>query len=317
VTSAVVLASLALYFAGKDDEEFKKRDAWDRDNFWWFKLPGMEYALRIPKPFEIGAFGTIAERVAEQIFDEEAEGKQFENTLRRMISDTFSLNPMPQMFKPLVDLYSNKDSFTGAPIESAGMERLSKEERKTDNTSPLAMAVSGISNLFLPTKAEMSPVQAEYAIKAYFGWLGGTIAWASKHAMSPFNEGAYPSEQWVAIASGGFIKSLPATQSEYVTSFYENAKGISEAFADMRHYAAIGDSAKVQAILEEKGDKVALAKLYDNTSKQMAKIRQYIRIYTEDTSMSAEDKRENIDRMKLLLIDLAKNAESVRKSMKQ
>ena len=317
VTSAVVLASLALYFAGKDDEEFKKRDAWDRDNFWWFKLPGMEYALRIPKPFEIGAFGTIAERVAEQIFDEEAEGKQFENTLRRMISDTFSLNPMPQMFKPLVDLYSNKDSFTGAPIESAGMERLSKEERKTDNTSPLAMAVSGISNLFLPTKAEMSPVQAEYAIKAYFGWLGGTIAWASKHAMSPFNEGAYPSEKWVDIASVGFIKSLPATQSEYVTSFYENAKGISEAFADMRHYAAIGDSAKVQAILEEKGDKVALAKLYDNTSKQMAKIRQYIRIYTEDTSMSAEDKRENIDRMKLLLIDLAKNAESVRKSMKQ
>ena len=317
VTSAVVLASLALYFAFKDDEEFKKRDAWDRDNFWWFKLPGMEYALRIPKPFEIGAFGTLAERVAEQIFDEGAEGKQFENTLRRMVSDTFALNPMPQMFKPLVDLYSNKDSFTGAPIESAGMERLSKEERKTDNTSPLAIAVSGIANLFLPTKAEMSPVQAEYAVKAYFGWLGGTIAWASKHAMSPFNEGAYPSEKWVDIASVGFIKSLPATQSEYVTSFYENAKEISQAFADMRHYAAIGDSSKVAKILEERGDKVALAKMYDNTSKQMAKVRQYIRLYTEDPTMSSADKRENIDRMKLLLIDLAKNAEDVRKASKQ
>lgn len=317
VTSAVVLASLALYFAFKDDEEFKKRDAWDRDNFWWFKLPGMEYALRIPKPFEIGAFGTLAERVAEQIFDQGAEGKQFEDTLRRMIGDTFSLNPTPQMFKPLVDLYSNKDSFTSAPIESAGMERLSKEERRTDNTSPLALAVSGVANLFLPTKAEMSPVQAEYAIKAYFGWLGGTIAWASKHAMAPFNEGAYPSEKWVDIASVGFVKSLPTTQSEYVTSFYENAKGISEAFADMRHYAAIGDASNVQRLLEEKGDKIALAKTYDNTSKQMAKLRQHIRLVTEDPSMSGADKRENIDRLKLLIIELAKNAEDIRKSTKQ
>ena len=117
------------------------------------------------------------------------------------------------------------------------------------------------------------------------------------------------------IASVGFIKSLPATQSEYVTSFYENAKGISEAYADMRHYAAIGDSAKVQAILEDKGDKIGLAKMYDQTSKQMAKIRQYIRIVTEDPTMSGADKRENIDRSKLLIIELARQAEEIRKSM--
>jgi hypothetical protein len=161
VTGGVILASLALYFAFKDDDEYKKRTDWDRDNFWWFRVPGMDYALRIPKPFEIGAFGTLAERVAEQLFDETSEGKQLENSLRRMIGDTFALNPTPQMFKPLIDLYANKDSFTGAPIESAGMERLSKEERKTDNTSPLAIALSGVSNLFLPTKGEISPVQAD------------------------------------------------------------------------------------------------------------------------------------------------------------
>jgi hypothetical protein len=316
VTTAVCFASLALYFAFKDDEEFKKRDEWDRDNFWWFKLPNMDYAIRIPKPFEVGAFGTMAERVAEQIFDQGSEGKQFEESLKRMLGDTFALNPTPQAFKPLLDLYANKDSFSGSPIESAGMERLSKQERVADTTSPLAVALGGISEI-LPKSMELSPVQADYAIKAYFGWLGGTVAEASHYAVMPFKDGAYPDTKWVDRASIGFVKSLPSNQSKYVTSFYENNKEISQAFADMRHYAAIGQMDKVQQIMEEKGDKVALNKLYDKSSKQMAKIRQQISVVMNDPTMSGAEKRDEIDRMKGLISMLAEQSEEIRKSSKQ
>jgi hypothetical protein len=314
VTSAVCLASLALYFAFKDDEEFKKRDEWDRDNFWWFKLPGMEYALRIPKPFEIGAFGTLVERTAEQIFDQGSEGKQFEQSLNRMITDTFALN-LPQFFKPLVDLYANKDSFTGAPIESAGMERLSKQERATDTTSPLAIALGGLTKIMVPGEG-LSPVQVDYAIKAYFGWLGGTIAETSHYAVMPFKDGAYPDTKWVDKVSVGFIKSLPSNQSKYATAFYENNKEISQAYADMRHYAEIGDSAKVLKILEEKQDKIGLAKFYDKTAKNMAKVRLQIRMITNDTSMDGATKREEIDRLKSLISMMAEQAEDTRKAMK-
>jgi len=311
VTSAVCLASLALYFAFKDDDEFKKRDEWDRDNFWWFKLPGMDYALRIPKPFEIGAFGTLAERTAEQIFDKGAEGKQFEQSLGRMITDTFAFN-LPQFMKPLVDLYANKDSFTGAPIESAGMERLSKQERATDTTSPLAIALGGLSSIG-PGEG-LSPVQVDYAIKAYFGWLGGTIAEASHYAVMPFKQGAYPDTKWVDKVSVGFIKSLPANQSKYATAFYENNKEISQAYADMRHYAEIGDSDKVLKILEEKKDKIALSKFYDKTAKSMAKVRLQIRVIMNDTTMSGAAKREEIDRLKEIISMLAQQAEDTRKA---
>jgi len=314
VTGAVCLASLALYFAFKDDEEFKKRDEWDRDNFWWFKLPGMEYALRIPKPFEIGAFGTLVERTAEQIFDQGSEGKQFEQSLKRMITDTFAVN-LPQFFKPLVDLYANKDSFTGAPIESAGMERLSKQERATDTTSPLAIALGGLTKVMVPGEG-LSPVQVDYAIKAYFGWLGGTIAETSHYAVMPFKDGAYPDTKWVDKVSVGFIKSLPSNQSKYATAFYENNKEISQAYADMRHYAEIGDSAKVLKILEEKQDKIGLAKFYDKTAKNMAKVRLQIRMITNDTSMDGATKREEIDRLKSLISMMAEQAEDTRKAMK-
>jgi hypothetical protein len=314
VTAAVCMASLALYFAFKDDDEFKKRDEWDRDNFWWFRLPGMDYALRIPKPFEIGAFGTLAERTAEQIFDKGAEGKQFEQSLKRMMTDTFAFN-LPQFMKPLVDLYANKDSFTGAPIESAGMERLSKQERATDTTSPLAIALGGLSSVALPGEG-LSPVQVDYAIKAYFGWLGGTIAETSHYAVMPFKQGAYPDTKWVDKVSVGFIKSLPANQAKYVTAFYESNKEISQAYADMRHYAEIGDSDKVLKIIEEKRDKVALAQFYDKTAKSMAKVRLQIRVVTNDTTMSGAAKREEIDRLKEIISMLAKQAEETRKSMK-
>jgi hypothetical protein len=313
VTGAVALASMALYLGFKDDEEYQKREAWDRDNFWWFKLPGMEYAVRIPKPFEIGAFGTIAERTLEQIIDQGSEGKQFGDSLSRMLWDTFSMNPVPQMFKPLVDLYSNKDSFTGAPIESAGMERLSKQERATDSTSPIAKVLGGLTSI---AGEGLSPVQIDYAIKAYFGWLGGTVASVSTYAVAPFKEGAYPDMKWADTVSIGFIKSLPANQSRYVTAFYENNQQINQAFADMKHYAELGESEKVQEIFEKKGDMIALQKMYDKTAKNMANARKQIRVITDDKEMSGADKRDEIDRLKQLISMMAEQAEAARKSMK-
>ena len=320
VTSAVVLASMALYLMFKDDEEFQKREAWDRDNFWWFKLPGMESALRVPKPFEIGAFGTMSERVLEQIIDQGAEGKQFEESFRRMLGDTFALNPVPQVIKPLMDLYANKDSFTGAPIETAGMERLSKQERASDTTSPLAKALGGISSVMATVageKTELSPAQIDYAIKAYLGWLGGTITASSHYAVMPFSKSAYPDHDWTETMSMGFVKSLPATQSRYVTEFYQNSKQISQAYADMRHYAELGEAEKVDEILAEKGDQIALSKSYDKAAKDMAKIRQVISQIRADESMSGAEKKEEIDRLKLLIDEIAKEMETVRKELRE
>jgi hypothetical protein len=315
VSMGVVMASALLYLTFKDDEEYKRRDDWDKDNFWWFRVPGMDFALRVPKPFEIGALGTLVERTLEQILDSGAEGKEFGDALFRMLTNTFAINPTPQIIKPLVDIYANKDSFSGAPIESAGLERLSKQERMTETTTPLGIALGKISSLF-PEKFEISPVQADYLIKGYFGWLGGTIAATSTYATMPFREGEYPDARWMDRASLGLARELPGRGAKYVTAFYDSNKEISQAYADMRHYAQIGDSEKVQQILEEKGDKIRLQKFYDKTAKTMANIRKQIRLVQIDKQMDGAAKKEAIDRMQDMISMLAKQAEDVRKSMK-
>jgi hypothetical protein len=318
MASAISLASILLYGIYKDDEDFQRREGWDRDNFWWFKIG--DTAFRIPKPFEIGALGTIAERTYEQLADQGVEGKVFAERLNHIFMDTFSLNPMPQMIKPLIDIYANKDSFTGAPIESAGMERLSKQERMNNKTSALAVAMGGVSEAaskvltFNPDAQGLSPIQMDYFIKAYLGWMGATIASTVDLGMEPFKEGTRVRKPVIDTLALGFIKTEPETQSKYMTQFYENNAKLQSALADMRHYAELGDMEKVAKIMEEKGDKIALSKIYDKATKQLAELRKQSRIIENSKDISTEDKRAEMNRIKILMSDIARQMEEIRKS---
>lgn len=321
ISSAVMLASLSLYEMYKDDEDFKRREDWDRDNFWWFKIG--DTAFRIPKPFEIGALGTIAERTLEQMSDENVEGKVFADRLNHILMDTFSLNPTPQMVKPLIDLYANKDSFTGAPIESGGMENLSKQERINSKTSGLAIALGGVTEgaakilTFNPDAQGISPVQVDYAIKAYFGWLGATATATADLAVEPFQEGTKVHKPIIDTVAMGFIKTEPETQSKYMTQFYKNNANLQSALADMRHYAELGDSEKVQKIYEERGQDIALAKVYDKTSKQFSELRRQSRLIEANPNIPADEKRAEMNRIKILMSDMAEQMETMRKQLKK
>jgi hypothetical protein len=321
ISGAVMMASVLLYGMYKDDEDFQRREDWDRDNFWWFKVGDTQF--RIPKPFEIGALGTIAERTYEQIADDKVEGKVFAQRINSMLADTFSLNPTPQMIKPLIDLYANKDSFTGAPIESGGMENLSKQERINDNTSGVAIALGGISEAaskiltFNPEAQGISPIQVDYAIKSYLGWLGATAVSTADLAVEPFQEGAKVHKPIIDTVALGFIKTEPQTQSKFMTQFYTNNARIQSAMADMRHYAELGDMEKVQEIYEDKGDDIMVSKMYDQTSKQIATLRKQIRLIEQDKNMDVEDKRAEMNRLKILMSDMSRQAEEMRKSIKK
>jgi len=101
-----------------------------------------------------------------------------------------------------------------------------------------------------------------------------------------------------------------------MTSFYENNTAIQQAYADMRHYAELGQYDKVIEIQQEKGDLLALQKVYDKTSKELAKVRKQVRVITNDTDMDGTSKKEEIDRLTFLESELAQQAEEIRKSVK-
>ena len=299
----MALASIALLLAYSDDDEWKKREDWDRDQFWWFRVGG--HAFRIPKPFEIGAIGTLAERSVELMISDEMTGKRFAQRLKSMLGDTFAMNPVPQAFKPMLDIYANIDSFTGRQIESNGMERLSKSERLTPNTSLVARflgAAGGVTNI--------SPVQVDHLIRAYFGWLGSHTAMTVDLMAQPFMDGEKPSRKFEDyLLVGDFVKDLPSNRSRYVEQFYKQAKEVHERMADLRHAREVGDLEKVRAILEEHKSMIALNRLYTSTEKNMGAVSKQIRIVTASTKLSGDEKRERLDQLNARRNELARVAE--------
>jgi cell division inhibitor SulA len=220
VTGAVALASLALMAGYSDDEDWKKREDWDRDAYWWFKIGGQAY--RIPKPFEVGAIGTLAERTAELMFNDEMTGKRYMERVSHMLSGTFSFNPVPQAFKPLLDLYANKDSFTGRAIESQADQRLRPQDRYSERTPEVAKFLGGLG---LPDPAQLvkgeysalSPKQVEHLIRGYFSWVGTAAMTVSDFGLRPLaGRGERPDMRlkYVFIA-GNFVENLPAGSSRY------------------------------------------------------------------------------------------------------
>ena len=166
---------------------------------------------------------------------------------------------------------------------------------------------------------ELSPIQIDYMIRAYMGWLGGTIAASSGYAVQPFNDGVYPDVNKTKMLSLGFIESLPTNQSSYITDFYQNNQKIQQAYADMRHYAELGQSEKVLEVLKERGSEVSMQKFYDKTSKNLANIRRQIQMISNPayTAMTGEQKQEEINRLRQLMSSVAEQAESARKAIKR
>lgn len=310
VTGAVAMASIALMAAYADDEDWKKREDWDRDTYWWFKIG--DTAFRIPKPFEVGAIGTIAERTAELFMTDDLTGERFLQRLGHMMSSTFALNPIPQMVKPLLDVYANEDSFTQRPIETMGMERLQPQDRFTGQTSEVA---KWLGQLGLPEPGRLmsgqyqalSPVQIDALIRGYFSWLGVSATRIVDEGVRLVADRPVRPEMQLrdVFFAGNFAEGLPANSSRYVTALYDQSKAIESAYASYRFALRQGDQARATELLAEDGDKIRLNPLVTRAKQTLAKLNENMRAIERSTTLSAAEKRTQIDRIKAMQNQIA------------
>ena len=296
VLGAVALASLYLLMEYQDDDDWKKREDWDRDTYWWFKIG--DIAFRIPKPFEIGAIATLAERSAELMFSDEMNGKRFLKVTSNLVWSQLSMDPVPQAFKPILDIYSNYDGFTKRPIETMAMEKLDPQQRYTSSTS---MPARGLSKAI---GGELSPVQIDHLVKGYFGWLGAfVIGGADMAVRAASNEPTKPALDYWKFATGGMVQELDSAGSRYVSQMYEQAKELEAAhgtYAAMRKEAGQmqGEARtdKLAAADEYKADHLDELRKYngvENVKRSMSRFNERIRLI-ERSNLEPDVKRERI-----------------------
>lgn len=311
VAGAVSLASLALLAAYGDDEDWKKREDWDRDAYWWFKVG--DTAFRIPKPFEVGAIGTLAERTAELMFEKEMTDKRFMERVGFMLAQTFALDPVPQAFKPLLDIYANKDSFTGRAIESQADQRLRPQDRYNERTSEVARLLGSWG---LPDPAQLikgdytglSPKQIDHLLRGYFSWAATAVTTMTDYTLRPvMDRGERPDmrmRDW--FIAGNFVESLPTGSSRYVSQLYEQSHSVQQAYASYQEAIKLGDTDKAAQIQEREGPKLRNRMAYAHATKELTEINAQAKRIEANRLLSGDVKRERLTELELRRGHIAK-----------
>ncbi len=290
VTGAVAMASIALMLAYEDDDEWKRREPWDRDNYWWFKVGGEEF--RIPKPFELGAIASMAERGLEYMINDEMTGERFLKETRNLVLNQLAMNPVPQAVKPIIDLYANKDSFTGRPIESMSMQRLDPTMRYNSNTSMTARAASNAVG------GALSPVQVDHLVRGYFSWIGAFVNGAADMAWRAMSdEPTKPTMDYWKFATQGIVQETDSAGSRYVTQVYEQAKELEQAHATWKHLLKDGKVEEATAYREDHADELRRYKQVEAVKKIESNLNDRIH-RIEISAIDPDLKKEQINNIK-------------------
>lgn len=218
-TAAIALASAVLFLMNRDHEEYKDLEDWDRDNYWHFFIPGpdgKDLHFRYPKIWEIGAIATLAERSVERFLDKEP--KKYAADFTRVLGQAFHLNLMPQVLAPLQEQLTNRDSFTGHPIEPRGLEALQPFLRAKPYTSETLRQL-GLATKDLPEALQVNPVRTEALLTGYLNtWaMYGLMAADSAFFSDQIPERRF--DQYPVIRR--FFRQDPPIHTKHEQRFYE------------------------------------------------------------------------------------------------
>jgi len=183
--------------------------------------------VRIPKPFEVGAlFSTLPQRLTRLVGGLDS-GKAFAGHIRNMLFETFALDPTPQIFKPGIEMYANRNAFTGRKIVPMGLERNSPGMQYNAYTSPTMVTLAGA--------AGASPLKMQHLWRGYTGTLGSYLLASIDlvaHEMLGNSTPTTPWQDYPVIYR--FVRSEPAKNSRWLTEFYELRELADRVRADIR-----------------------------------------------------------------------------------
>jgi hypothetical protein len=286
-------ATIALYALNSGNPDYEDLPEWDKDLYWHFFTPFGHF--RMPKPFEVGAiFATVPERMMGLIRDQ--EGKVFADRMIRMFLDTFAFEPLPQLFKPVVEQVANKSFFKDSPIVPLHLQRLEPEAQYEPWTSEtlrsLAEGMPDAAPEFL-----RSPKRLEHML---YGYLSSVSSYALMASDAILREaGAYPD------APKGTIQDMPVVNrfmredaprsTKYSSQFYEMANEAQTVYSTIRKYRQQGDAGKADRLLADNKQKLQARPTLNKVQKRLSDINNRIRLVWSSREVSREEKQRRVD----------------------
>lgn len=288
----------------QDDDSYKNATPEQRALNWLIPMPGTEATLRVPIPFELGyAFKAIPEMLYNVALGDQ-KASEAAKALGALAYQSIPVG-MPQAIKPIIEVASNYSFFTGDQIETARMQRLEKGERYTANTTQVAKMLSAAVG------HAVSPVQVEYLIRGYTGTMGVTMTQMPDVVLRPLSgEAERPTK---LINEYPVLGSLfqPRDGSGVVNAAFDRINEFQQAHTTLQAMIQEGRTADAQAFAQKYATEIAANSIGGNYKQQMGELAKMRRAVTASQTLTPDEKRQRIDEIKKLEIQLARQIRAI------
>jgi hypothetical protein len=299
--NAMMLAATGVVYAMamEDDKYFRNAKPKDKYSNFFLHLPGVDEPLKLGIPYEAGWFFSAGVAVVDAM-KAETDGKQQFKAVRDMFLNAvpgYSSMYMPQAVKPIFEVWSNKNFFTGNAIESPTMQNKRIEDRYLSSTTEAAKALSRA----LPM---LSPVQIEHISQAYFGALplavmAGTSDLFAKPSTTPKPEARITD---VPIIGSMFQKEFGGADTDVV---YNLAKDVLQTQASFGSLKKSGTAEDIKDFAITHKPELAVAPMARAFEANMSKLRTQEDIITNRLNLNPAEKRARIDALDKVRADMA------------
>jgi hypothetical protein len=309
IKRGIVMAGMTLAYAGMmdDDEAYENATPEQRLSNWFVRVPGIAEPLRVPIPFEIGfMFKAIPEALYHMAGDD-AKAKQAITGLSSLAKNSvpgLSSYYLPQAIKPALEVALNKSIFTGQPIVSDKLSKLTPERQFDEKTTGLAK--------YLGETVGVSPKQVDYLISGYFATLGISLL-----RLPDFVLGGTAVPQPTARVSdypiiGGLFQ--PKDAGGILQLAFQEAKANEQAMATFKDLAKT-DPAKARAFLTQYAGQIAMSSVSGALRQNIGEINAAEAAVRASPNLSSEQKREYLDRLRQLELQLGSQVVGLNKQI--
>ena len=313
-------------------DEYEQLEEWEKRayvNLFYRDLNGELKLFRIPKPFDVGVIMSTAEEAAEFGFtmatkemDVTEAGKEFGvGVLNSMLSVVTSIPGAPvksenddwyepflkpltsmQAVKPFYEIATNKDQFTGAPIETFGEQRLTPGLRTS--RSP---ALNALTDLTEGTGSEVSAPVVEHFINSMLAGLGETTLMLIDGAYEKTTGIEAPSKKLKDVPGFVFIGDANKPNNRYTKEYYAYMNDILDA---RNNFKSRTDDSLISRVWD-KSDKTAKifadrggytgVKVFTESNKKISVYRKTLNKIYNSPDISGDEKTEMIDEVYVLI----------------
>lgn len=291
--NAVLLMATGVIYAMamEDDETWRNARPRDKMSNFFLPIPGTDEMLKLPIPFEAGYFYSLAvaavDGMREQT-DNKAQWVALKDLFLNSIPGASSMF-VPQIFKPIAEVWTNKNFLSGAPIESLRLQGLRPEERYNATTTELAKTLSAA----LPI---LSPIQIEHIVRGYFGVLPLVAVAGANSLFEREGTGEKPEKRLSELPLVGttFQKKFGGADADVV---FEAAKDTMEARNTLNKLVSEGRREEAVAFRAENRVELAMATAAGQYRQLVGRINADLRRTQERSDLTAAEKRQRIDRL--------------------